>query len=166
MLFVVAMNKILHKWLSCQSFETHGLFVSVTIMCSGYNCFAINSILKIYVTMHGLGLFKRKMVKYIISRELLPLKYYLIHAVSFKLNISLWLKNCEWWWNQLNRDSWTYPWKCYAQLFAINMLHISYIYRQVSNISRSLVGNKIVDHSDVVGASPVGAAPTTSSFST
>ena len=40
------------------------------------------------------------------------------------------------------------------------------MYRQVSNIRRTLVGNKIVDHSDVVGASPVGAAPTTSSFST
>ena len=40
------------------------------------------------------------------------------------------------------------------------------MYRQVSNISRTLLGNKIVDHSDVVGASPVGAAPTTSSFST
>ena len=39
-------------------------------------------------------------------------------------------------------------------------------YRQVSNVRRTLVGNKIVDHSDVVGASPVGAAPTTSSFST
>ena len=39
-------------------------------------------------------------------------------------------------------------------------------YRQVSNISCTLVGNKIVDHSDVVGASPAGAAPTTSSFST
>ena len=39
-------------------------------------------------------------------------------------------------------------------------------YRQVSNISRTVVGNKIVDHSDVVGASPAGAAPTTSSFST
>ena len=39
-------------------------------------------------------------------------------------------------------------------------------YRQVSNISRTLVGDKIVDNSDVVGASPVGAAPTTSSFST
>ena len=39
-------------------------------------------------------------------------------------------------------------------------------YRQVSNIRRTLEGNKIVDHSDVVGASPVGAAPTTSSFST
>ena len=39
-------------------------------------------------------------------------------------------------------------------------------YRQISNIGRTLVGNKIVDHSDVVGASPVGAAPTTSSFST
>ena len=44
--------------------------------------------------------------------------------------------------------------------------NIVVIYRQISNISRILVGNKIVDHSDVVGASPVGAAPTTSSFST
>ena len=40
------------------------------------------------------------------------------------------------------------------------------MYRQTSNIRRTLVGNKIVDHSDVVGASPVVAAPTTSSFST
>ena len=39
-------------------------------------------------------------------------------------------------------------------------------YRQVSNIRRTLVGNQIVDYSDVVGTSPVGAAPTTSSFST
>ena len=39
-------------------------------------------------------------------------------------------------------------------------------YRKTSNISHTLVGNKIVDNSDVVGASPVGAAPTTSSFST
>ena len=39
-------------------------------------------------------------------------------------------------------------------------------YRQVSNISHTLEGNKIVNHSDVVAASPVGAAPTTSSFST
>ena len=39
-------------------------------------------------------------------------------------------------------------------------------YRKVSNKRRTLVGNKIVDHSDVVGASPVGAAPTTSSLST
>ena len=37
---------------------------------------------------------------------------------------------------------------------------------QTSNIIHTLIGNKIVDHSDVVGASPVGAAPTTSSFST
>ena len=38
-------------------------------------------------------------------------------------------------------------------------------YRQVSNISRTLAGNNIVDHSDVIGAAPVGAATTTSSFS-
>ena len=40
------------------------------------------------------------------------------------------------------------------------------IYRKTSIIRRILVGNKIVDHSDVVGAPPVGAAPTTSSFLT
>ena len=40
------------------------------------------------------------------------------------------------------------------------------VYRQVSNIRRTLIGNEIVDNSDVVGASPVGAAPTTSSLST
>ena len=39
-------------------------------------------------------------------------------------------------------------------------------YREVSNKGRTLVGNEIVDHSDVVGALPDGAAPTTSSFST
>ena len=41
-----------------------------------------------------------------------------------------------------------------------------FIYRQISYIRRTIVGNQIVDHSDVVGAAPVGAAPTTSSFST
>ena len=38
-------------------------------------------------------------------------------------------------------------------------------YHQTSNMKCTLVGNEVVDHSDVVGASPVGAAPTTSSFS-
>ena len=39
-------------------------------------------------------------------------------------------------------------------------------YRKTSNISSTIVGIKIVDHSDAVGASPAGAAPTTSSFPT
>ena len=44
--------------------------------------------------------------------------------------------------------------------------NIFQIYRKVSNIRWTfLVGNNIVDHSDVVGASLV-AAPTTYSFST
>ena len=38
-------------------------------------------------------------------------------------------------------------------------------YRQIYNIRRALAGNKIVDHPDVVGASPIGGAPTVSSFS-
>ena len=49
-----------------------------------------------------------------------------------------------------------------GQLFIIYY----FAYRKTSNTRRTLVGNKTVDHSDVVGASPVGAAPTTSSFST
>ena len=39
-------------------------------------------------------------------------------------------------------------------------------YQKTSNISHTLVGNKIVDDSCVVGTSPVGAALITSSFST
>ena len=39
-------------------------------------------------------------------------------------------------------------------------------YRKTPNISRTFIGNTIVDNSDVVGASPIGAALTTSSFST
>ena len=43
---------------------------------------------------------------------------------------------------------------------------IKSIYCQVSDIRHTLVGNLIVVYSDVVGALPVGTAPTTSSFST
>ena len=39
-----------------------------------------------------------------------------------------------------------------------HLSHMYNIYRQVSNIRRTLVGNSILDHSDVVGATPVGAA--------
>ena len=38
-------------------------------------------------------------------------------------------------------------------------------YRQISELRRTLIGNKIVGDSDVVGAWAVGAAPTTFSFS-
>ena len=48
----------------------------------------------------------------------------------------------------------------------IEPVHHDSAYSKTSNISRTLVGNKIVDHADVVGASPVGVAPTTTSFST
>ena len=41
---------------------------------------------------------------------------------------------------------------------------IASTYRKIFYIKHTSVGNKIVDHSDVVGATPIGAAPTTSSF--
>ena len=40
------------------------------------------------------------------------------------------------------------------------------INHQTFNIRGNLVGNEIVDHSDVVGASPIDVVPTTSAFST
>ena len=54
--------------------------------------------------------------------------------------------------------AWLWLWYCINEMI--------YIHRKTSNTRLTLVGNKIVDHSDVVGASPVGAAPPTSSFST
>ena len=45
-------------------------------------------------------------------------------------------------------------------------VEVRYDYHHTSNISRTLVGNYIHDYSDVVRASPVGAAPITSSLST
>ena len=49
--------------------------------------------------------------------------------------------------------------QCYAR-------GLQLIYRQTSDKKRTLVGNEIIDHSDVIGASPDGGAPTTFSFST
>ena len=43
--------------------------------------------------------------------------------------------------------------------------HIIYVIKYL-NIRRTFVANESVDYSDVVGASPVGATPTTSLFST
>ena len=56
--------------------------------------------------------------------------------------------------------------RLWSELCYYILLRFIVEYRQVSNIWRTLAGYKIVDHSDIVGASPVGAAPTTSSFST
>ena len=56
---------------------------------------------------------------------------------------------------------WLVYWRIYASL-GLNELN----YHQTSTISCTLVDNNIVDHSDVVWASPVADAPTTSSFST
>ena len=55
-------------------------------------------------------------------------------------------------------------WNVYCEYFGENLA--CYIYRQVSNIRCTSVGNQIVDHSDVVGAAPTGDAPTTSEWST
>ena len=65
--------------------------------------------------------------------------------------------------------SWTMSVKRYQVAMLPSMLACSVSdsgYHQTSNIRHTWERNEIVDHSDVVGASPVGATPTTSSFST
>ena len=65
------------------------------------------------------------------------------------------------WWTQCR-------WKCIInQMYITSISRCNYINnRQISNISCTLVGNKLVDHSGLVGALPVGATPTTPSSST
>ena len=64
---------------------------------------------------------------------------------------------------------WELPHKlydCMKLTYLISCLSSNKMYHQTSNIKCTLVSNKLIDHSDVVGAPPVGAAPTTSWFST
>ena len=52
-------------------------------------------------------------------------------------------------------------------IYSIDLRYLlAHAYSQIFNTCRALEGVKFVDHSDVVGASPVGAVPTPSSFST
>ena len=57
-----------------------------------------------------------------------------------------------------------HPITVYRTVLCVRSSGVDCHYRKTFSISRTLVGNKIVENSDVVGASPVGAAPTTSSF--
>ena len=84
------------------------------------------------------------------GREILKYPYLSVPIISFdhvEINIS---PSSE---KELSCPSW----------FEIERMAV-YYYRQTSNIRRTLVGNTIDGHSDVVGAAPVGAAPTISSF--
>ena len=78
--------------------------------------------------------------------------------LEYPLVQSMWQQRPAWSGQVVSRDC--------NQGYIVHLLDTRMKYRQVSNIRRILIGNNIVDHSDVVGASPVGAAPTTSSFST
>ena len=64
-----------------------------------------------------------------------------------------------------HRDAWNCIYLISWQLIWVIVNPYYFIYLQIYNISR-ILGNEFVDHSYVVGASPVGAAPNTSSFST
>ena len=68
-------------------------------------------------------------------------------------------------WLFIDVYTWTIPNFAGPSLAQPKYNQLLYYYRHVYNIRRTLVGNNILDHSDVVGASPVGAAPTISSFS-
>ena len=95
--------------------------------------------------------------------------YLFIHLLSLTTK-ELPREKCLWCISNLINNSQSAP--ChycppnYMGLNHITMGMGTTIYRQVSNIRGTLVGNKIVDHSDVVGASTVGAAQTASSLST
>ena len=78
------------------------------------------------------------------------------------LSVNWWLMPKQIGQNFADAVSTTSPWYQWVHFLG----KMDHRYCQISNIGCTLVGNKFVHHSDVVGASPVGAAPTTSSFST
>ena len=61
-----------------------------------------------------------------------------------------------------NSNNWVTWMAC---LIGLNIDTHLLMYHQTYNISHTLVDNKLADQQDVVGASPVGAAPTTSCWS-
>ena len=77
-------------------------------------------------------------------------------------------------WNNVDQDPWCHIVSqghneltiCWLNHMVPWWYNMSLIYRQTFDISRTLVRNDIVDHWDVAGVLPVGAAPTASSFST
>ena len=79
----------------------------------------------------------------------------------------LWQRRKRCWYQQLHV---IHLKKVYARTtkktFAAGPEYKKNTYHQISNARRTLADNKIVHHSDVAGASPVSADPTTSSFST
>ena len=75
-----------------------------------------------------------------------------------------------WWPGKISTSEWESKFDSLSQTMDIidRVTYISHViktFRQTSNINTPLVGNKLVSW-DVVGAPPVGVAPTTSSFST
>ena len=106
------------------------------------------------------------------QRKLFQIKMFwfrgMLVKLPFLLSSPFWLMDK---WVYLSADQYT-QWN-HTRIFyfihdpTINVslpLFIDMSYPQTPYIKRTFSGNKIVDHSDVVGASPVGAAPTISPF--
>ena len=79
---------------------------------------------------------------------------------DLRLNKPLSKQSWDWWFETLSRSLWRH------RNDAGGSDELWRKYHKISDISHTLVYYKIVYHSDVVGASSVGATPTTSSFST
>ena len=63
-----------------------------------------------------------------------------------------------------------WQWYLYTNVVEVTLMNMDiwtpYVHYELNRTARNaIVGNKMVDHSDVAGAPPVGAAPTTSSLS-
>ena len=93
-----------------------------------------------------------------------PELHFIHHATAFTKELydhnvfCLRKSHCHW----MEAISWSTFYYLYGECFYRNAFWCSIWYSQTSNIRRTSLGNTFVDHSDVVGASPVGAAPTAS----
>ena len=93
--------------------------------------------------------------------------YSFVYCYGRKLSIKITLVVCDWCKPFPAYQPVKYEcFRCVFQVFHILCRWCIFVYRQTSNVRRTLSGYEIVDHSDVVGASPVGDSITKSSIST
>ena len=133
--------------MSCYLFSARQIHDAslVVYLRAGYFCFPCDMkySFSYFVTR---GLLHRTLMTYV--------KF--LHVILKKMS-SLWKFDLKWGDYFLTHTTHGYYNDCTLKCMA---------YHKLSDIIRTLEGNKILDHSDVVRASPVDAAPTTSSSST
>ena len=105
----------------------------------------------------GWGVHNDRRDDLIVTPGLLRKVYMILNILVYILIVAFNVRFAGHWWGYNDRNQ-------VINIYSIKIAETNGKFHQTFNIMRTLKGNKVVNHSDVVA--PVGAAPTTSSFLT